>query len=143
MQGIGRVAQIFGWKEVKMSGGTVAEIAAKYGAGVQLCDGTNGTPDLRDRFIVGARQDDTGVAKTNVSGSLTKSGGAATHTHNVPNTGWGLNAGVSTAGTVASGTNQGNDYSALNTANGVPTDAQSSLPPYYALCFLTRTADWA
>lgn len=54
-----------------MYDGEIADIPA----GFQLCDGTNGTPDLRDKFIIGARQDDGGVAKTNVSGALTKSGG--------------------------------------------------------------------
>jgi hypothetical protein len=49
--------------------------------GWALCNGSNGTPDLRDRFIVGAKQDDGGVAKTNVTGALTQSGGAATHSH--------------------------------------------------------------
>ena len=43
--------------------------------GWQLCDGTNGTPDMRDRFPIGARQDDAGVAKTNVTGALTVTGG--------------------------------------------------------------------
>jgi hypothetical protein len=40
--------------EVKMWHGAIANIAATWGAGWQLCDGTNGTADLRDRFIVGA-----------------------------------------------------------------------------------------
>ena len=42
--------------------------------GWALCDGTNGTPDLRDRFVVGASQDNFGVAMTNVTASLTQSG---------------------------------------------------------------------
>lgn len=58
-----------------MWSGSVATIPA----GFLLCDGTNSTPDLRDKFIIGARQDDAGVAKTNVTGSLTQTGGAATH----------------------------------------------------------------
>jgi hypothetical protein len=62
-----------------MWSGTVATIPANW----QLCNGTNGTPDLRDRFIVGATSDDAGVAKTNLTGSLTQSGGAASHTHSV------------------------------------------------------------
>lgn len=41
-----------------------------------LCDGTNNAPDLRDRFVVGATQDDNGVANTNITGSLTLSGGS-------------------------------------------------------------------
>ncbi|GJH31454.1 hypothetical protein CBA19CS91_01875 [Paraburkholderia hospita] len=40
--------------EVKMWHGAIANIATTWGAGWQLCDGTNGTADLRDRFIVGA-----------------------------------------------------------------------------------------
>lgn len=42
-----------------------------------VCDGTNGTPDLRDKFVLGA----------GVDGDVRASGGAATHTHNNPNTG--------------------------------------------------------
>lgn len=40
--------------EVKMYHGAVSAIASTFGAGWQLADGTNGTADLRDRFIVGA-----------------------------------------------------------------------------------------
>ncbi len=41
---------------IVMWSGRIADIPP----GWALCDGTNGTPDLRDRFIVGARQDDGG-----------------------------------------------------------------------------------
>lgn len=60
-----------------MWSGTVATIPANW----QLCNGTNGTPDLRDKFIAGARQDDAGAAKTNLTGSLTQSGGSVSHHH--------------------------------------------------------------
>ncbi|QMV32781.1 hypothetical protein 2A_00029 [Ralstonia phage Darius] len=40
--------------DIKMWSGAVANIAAVHGSGWQLADGTNGTIDLRDRFIVGA-----------------------------------------------------------------------------------------
>ena len=43
--------------------------------GWQLCDGTNGSPDLRDKFVIGASSDDSGV-KTSVTGSLGQSGGS-------------------------------------------------------------------
>jgi hypothetical protein len=59
--------------------GTVATIPATW----QLCDGTNSTPDLRDRFIVGATGDDAGVAKTNMTGALTQSGAAAVSAHSL------------------------------------------------------------
>lgn len=48
--------------------GTLASIPA----GWRLCDGSNGTPDLRDKFVKGAAAGD-GAGGT---------GGAATHTHN-------------------------------------------------------------
>lgn len=55
-----------------------AALGTIYGPG----DGstTFNIPDLRDRSPMGARQDDSGVPKTNVTGALTQSGGAATHT---------------------------------------------------------------
>lgn len=62
-----------------MWSGTIASIPTNWA----LCDGANGTPDLRDKFIVGANQDDSGIAKTNLTGSLTQSGGNANHTHSV------------------------------------------------------------
>lgn len=58
--------------KISMWSGTIATIPG----GHVLCNGANGTPDLRDRFIVGARQDDSGAAKTNLTGSLTTSGGS-------------------------------------------------------------------
>lgn len=64
----GRIIPVGG---IVMWSGSIADIAP----GWQLCDGTNGTPDLRDKFVIGARQDDAGVAKTNVTGALTQAGG--------------------------------------------------------------------
>jgi len=64
-----------------MWSGTVATIPANWA----LCDGTANSPgpDLRDRFIVGAKQDDSGAAKTNLTGSLTQSGAAAASAHSL------------------------------------------------------------
>lgn len=57
--------------------GTIAQIPQ----GWVLCDGDNGTPDLRDKFIIGARQDVGGMAKTYVTDSYTKTGGSIAHNH--------------------------------------------------------------
>jgi hypothetical protein len=62
---------------IVMWSGAIANIPS----GWVLCDGTNGTPDLRDRFIVGARQDESDIAKTNVTGDLTKSGDGQISSH--------------------------------------------------------------
>ena len=61
---------------IVMWNGTLATIPSGWHA----CDGTNGTPDLRDKFVVGARQDDAGVAKTQVTGALTQTGGSISYT---------------------------------------------------------------
>lgn len=62
-----------------MWSGEIADIPGNYA----FCDGTLNSPgpDLRDRFVVGAKQDDSGVAKTNLTGSLTVSGAAAVSAH--------------------------------------------------------------
>lgn len=60
-----------------MWSGTIATIPANWA----LCDGAGGTPDLRDKFIVGATSDDAGAAKTNLTGALTVSGGTVSHHH--------------------------------------------------------------
>lgn len=62
-----------------MWSGTIATIPATWA----LCDGTANSPgpDLRDKFVVGAKQDDAGVAKTNIAGALSQSGGATGHLH--------------------------------------------------------------
>jgi microcystin-dependent protein len=45
-------------------------------------DGTHfNLPDFRDRMLIGARQDDSGVPKTNVTGALTANGGSITLVH--------------------------------------------------------------
>lgn len=55
---------------IVMWSGTIANIPS----GWHLCDGTNGTPDLRNFFVVGAYEDSSGVAKTTITGSDTLSG---------------------------------------------------------------------
>ena len=67
---------------IMMWSGTIATIPS----GWYLCDGTNSTPDLRNKFIIAADADDGGVAKTTVTGSATQSGGSkdaivVSHTH--------------------------------------------------------------
>lgn len=47
-------------KEVKMWFGAIADLPD----GVYLCDGDNGRPDLTNKFIICAQEDDEGVAKT-------------------------------------------------------------------------------
>jgi hypothetical protein len=67
---------------IMMWSGTIATIPS----GWLLCNGSSGTPDLRNRFVIGAFSDTTGVAYTTVTGSNTQTGGSkdaivVSHTH--------------------------------------------------------------
>ena len=57
-----------------MWSGSIANIPT----GWALCNGSNGTPDLRNKFIIGADADVTSVAKTSITGSATQTGGTST-----------------------------------------------------------------
>ena len=119
---------------------TVASIPS----GFVLCDGNNSTPDLRDKFIVGAKQDDSGTAKTNVTGSLTQTGGSATHTlteaempshvHHVQIT---TDSGSPFGSVFAAGNNSSQGFVATTSKGS--GNAHNNLPPYYALCFIMKT----
>jgi hypothetical protein len=67
---------------IMMWSGTIATIPS----GWLLCNGSSGTPDLRNRFVIGAFSDNAGVANTTVTGSSTQTGGSkdaivVSHTH--------------------------------------------------------------
>lgn len=103
--------------------------AASIPAGWVLCNGSNSTPDLRDRFIVGAGTTyavgDTGGAAT-VTLDITM---IPSHSHSVTilTGGSGLgNGGNSNCSTGATG----------STGGGA---AHENRPPYYALCFIMKS----
>ena len=135
---------------------TVASIPS----GWVLCDGNNSTPDLRDKFIVGAKQDDSGTAKTNVSGSLTQTGGSATDSVTSTGNWYGAtrigqygsndNAKQLTIGhTTTPYAHSGNRFSRLTgyrydisklTLNNIElSGTANTIPPYFALCFIMKT----
>ena len=105
-----------------MWSGTIANIPN----GWELCNGSNGTPDLRDKFVVGAHSDLSGTAKSNIEGSYNQSGGDISHNHGGNTTAHTLTAGqipshthtykdsyyieINNPGTGASGTIGGADY---------------------------------
>jgi hypothetical protein len=138
---------------IMMWSGTIATIPS----GWLLCDGTSGTPDLRDRFVVGASADDGGAAKTSVTGSATQSGGSKdaivvshTHTASVTDPGHshsytrssltinaddlGSRAGNSTTSTTNTATT---GITVSNSTEG-SSGTNANLPPYYALAFIMK-----
>jgi hypothetical protein len=133
-------------------------------AGYVLCNGSNGTPDLRDRFIVGAG---TTYAVNATGGSanavvVTHTHAATVtdpeHNHALHSTTWsaattdGLASADSIAGRNATATayyTDGNSstpfietastgITVTNASAGV-SGTNANLPPYYALCYIMKT----
>jgi len=80
----GPTTAVFSAGMIMMWSGSIASIPS----GWYLCNGANSTPDLRNKFIVGASNDEAAVSKTNIEGTLTKTGGTkdstlVSHTHAV------------------------------------------------------------
>ena len=107
-----------------------------------LCNGSNSTPDLRNRFIVGS-EGNYSVGNTGGSANAT----IPSHYHNFPGDDQ-LTQAVNIAGW--SNTTDGNfSYDANSTLSGngrmwrTTTEGSSAtnanLPPYYALCYIMKT----
>lgn len=122
--------------------------------GWYLCDGTNGTPDLRDRFIVGAGttyavtatggSTDSVVVQHNHTATSTSVVTDPGHVHTIGQT----YAGVSTGGSTgylqvgSSSTNSATTGITVATsttvANSGVSGVNANLPPYYALAYIMR-----
>jgi hypothetical protein len=120
--------------------------------GWYLCDGTNGTPDLRNRFIVGAGStysvganggsaDAITVTHTHTATSVVTDAG---HVHSIAYT---ANLGTgSTAPNMFSGGSTGNTNSAVTgvtvattNANAGTSGTNANLPPYWALAYIMKS----
>jgi hypothetical protein len=132
---------------IVMWSGSVASIPT----GWLLCNGANSTPDLRDRFVVGAGTTYTpgntgGSANAIVvshshtaSSSVTDPGHAHTYNDTVLQAdyfGTGSNASTSTAGTTSTANTGITVATTVNSTGSSATNA--NLPPYYALAYIMK-----
>lgn len=109
-------------------------------AGWLLCDGTQGTPDLRGRFIFGYDQRDT----TNTNNAISLTGGEKahtltanempSHTHTYTQATWG---GGDTAANNGGSWGQNANHVQTNSAGGGA--AHNIMPPYYVLVYIMRS----
>lgn len=98
--------------------------AANIPLGWGLCDGSRGTPDMRDRFVIGAGS----------TYNPRDTGGSTTHTHSFTTD--GHNHDITAGAGIAAGANF-NDFTESASDSG-ETNPGSSLQPYYALCYIMR-----
>lgn len=141
---------------IMMWAGSIATIPS----GWYLCNGSNGTPDLRNKFVIGAYQDNSGVANTTVTGVNTLTGGSKdaivvshTHTATVNDSGHShsTNAGqisdrVGNGGGIYSGNFYASTATISTSTTGITVTNSSTgsdgtnanLVPYYALAFIMK-----
>ena len=119
--------------------GTIATIPR----GWALCNGQNGTPDLRNRFIVGAEADSNGTAMTSVKGTPMQTGGQHQVTLSVDEMPKHTHSGtVSIAG--KAGDANAHDYDphrvwpAGGSGSAGGSQPHENCPPFYALAFIMR-----
>lgn len=104
---------IFGWS------GSIAAIPP----GFALCDGTSGTPDLRNKFIVCAGS----------SYVVDATGGAAAHAHDFTGDGH-YHGSIGSGIDLGAGANYDHLYDSANAIG--TTDPKTGLPFYFALAYL-------
>jgi len=130
-------------------------ISLWYGAvgavpsGWYLCDGTNGTPDLRDKFLVGAGNlysvgatggsaDSIVVSHTHTATSVVTDPG---HSHSISSFAIagsrGSDTGVTSGSTTTGTSTTGITVATTNSTSGV-SGTNANLPPYYALAYIMK-----
>lgn len=160
---IGTYDNIYGIVGVQTAVGTTIPtgmISLWYGSigsvptGWYLCDGSNGTPDLRDRFIVGAgstysvaatggSKDAIVVSHTHTATSSVTDPGHGHLIRTDPNGGGGgggnfVNTTSGTSSTFTAATNTtGVSVATTNASTGV-SGTNANLPPYYALAYVMK-----
>ena len=133
---------------IVMWSGSIASIPS----GWALCDGTSGTPDLRDRFVVGAGN---GYAVAGAGG--TANAVVVSHSHDITDTGhnhnllassatdggagsgWRWESNSSTRNSTVNGTNITSQTTGISINSQGVSGTNANLPPYYALAFIMKT----
>ena len=156
------VHQVLPYGSIIMWYGNVSSIPY----GWKLCDGTGGTPNLINKFVVGAGVDNAGTATTTITGSSSVTGGRTDtvlpdhnhdiadpqHSHNIQYYSGGAftggsagtsPTGVSTTIGTSSATEPASTGIAVtgalsNTATVVANPGYDNLPPYYAICYIMK-----
>ena len=139
---------------IMMWSGTIATIPT----GWLLCNGSSGTPDLRNKFIIGAYSDTAGVAYTTITGANTQTGGSkdaivVSHTHTATVTDPGHNHTYNSMALTINADNTGVRAGSLTSSNtstattGITvansttgsSGTDANLVPYFALAYIMKS----
>jgi len=135
------------WGSAIPSGGIIiwSGSSASIPSGWLLCDGTNSTPDLRNRFVVGAGST---YAVNATGGSADAIVVSHTHTATVTDPGHfhtstalsGTNVNGNPGAQVGSG-NTGTATTGITVSNSTTgsSGTNANLPPYFALCYIMKS----
>jgi hypothetical protein len=118
-------------------------------SGWYMCNGSNGTPDLRNRFVVGAGSTyavaatggsaDAIVVSHNHSGTTNSVGN---HNHSMLGTSTGSSGSGAFENRAPTGSKQTGDAGEHNhsftTDSAGASGTNANLPPYYALCYIMK-----
>ena len=121
--------------------------AGSIPSGFQLCDGTNGTPDLRNSFVLGAGNSyvvgqtggstDAIVVNHTHTATVTDPG----HFHSTNPVSSGLTGVSSGSGVNGNAANTGTAFTGISVSNSTTgvSGSGANMPPYYALCYIYKT----
>ena len=134
-----------------MWSGTIASIPSNW----KLCDGLNNTPDLRNRFVIGADVDWGGFPMTSITGTESRTGGikdavVVAHNHGITDPGHTHSIGSDDTGyyygcAYTTDRNRRQLYTTRE-VTGITINQEGvsgtnqNLPPYYALAFIMRVS---
>ena len=132
--------------------------SASIPSGWLLCNGSNSTPDLRNRFVVGAGDTyavgatggsaDAIVVSHTHTATVTDSGHVHVQTNNAPDVDTGtLATGGNSSGSQYSGSTVTSSASTQTATTGITvansttgsSGTNANLPPYYALCYIMKS----
>jgi len=116
--------------------------AGSIPSGFQLCDGTNGTPDLRNSFVLGAGNSyvvgQTGGSADAIVVSHTHSVNDPGHFHTYTTLGGSGSTYQGGSGGEVSA-NTGSQVTGITLQTAGTSGSGANMPPYYALCYIYKT----
>jgi hypothetical protein len=114
-------------------------------SGYVICDGTNSTPDLRNRFVIGAGDtyavDDTGGSADLIVPAHTHDITDPGHFHTITPDAGGYPSAISSGSNqpTFAGSNTSTETTGITINSTGDSATNANLPPYYALAYIMKT----